>query len=259
LFSNVEGTISYGQNVQEQILKGQSNLFDGGGAKITHKPMLRPSPEWQDTEKLSREKAVLGFYVSGHPLLKYRDEIEGLATAKLNEAPSVKPSSTIRVCGIISDIKKKIDKRGKTMAFVIIEDFSGKADCIVFADAYQKYSSLLQSGSIIMMTGKNDGNEEAIKVIVNEVIGIEEVRKRYTKSVILNLNLDVMGEKEAFELIKLIEQNKGKCQCLFNLSGSGLSNNSIYLTRKYTIDPNRQFTNAVKMLLGESSVRLADK
>ena len=115
LFSN-----AYGQDLQEQIEKGQSNLFDIGGAKVTNRPMMRNTPDWSEAEKLSREKIVLGFYVSGHPLLKYRDEIDGLATAKLNEAQSVRPGSTIRVCGIISDLKKKIDKRGKTMAFVTI-------------------------------------------------------------------------------------------------------------------------------------------
>ena len=256
IFTNVEAAIAYGQNLQEQIEKGQSNLFDLGGAKITNRPMFRTVAEWAETEKLSREKAVLGFYVSGHPLLKYRDEIDGLSTAKLGEAESVKPNSTIRVCGIISDIKKKIDKRNRTMAFVTIEDFTGKADCIVFADAFQKYADLLHDGSIVMMIGKNDGNEEAIKVIVNEIIAIDDVRKKYAKSVIINLNLDSTTEKDVFELVKIIEHNQGKCQCYLNISGSGLVNNSIYLTRKYTVDPNRQFIEAVKKLLGEETVRL---
>jgi DNA polymerase-3 subunit alpha len=256
IFNNVEAAIAYGQDLQEQIEKGQSNLFDLSGAKITNRPMFRNVAEWLETEKLSREKAVLGFYVSGHPLLKYRDEIDGLSTAKLGEADSVKPNSTIRVCGIISDIKKKIDKRNRTMAFVTIEDFTGKADCIVFADAFHKYAELLQLGSIVMMIGKNDGNGEAIKVIVNEILGIDEVRKKYAKGVVINLNLDSTKEKDVFELVKLIEHNQGKCQCLLNLSGSGLANNSIYLTRKYTVDPNRQFMDAVKKLFGQETVRL---
>jgi DNA polymerase-3 subunit alpha len=256
LFNNVEVVTTHGQNIQEQILKGQSNLFDHTSAKVAHRPTLKIADEWSESEKLSREKSVLGFYVSGHPLLKYRDEIEGLATAKLGEASIVKPNSTVRVCGIISDIKKKVDRRGKMMAFVTIEDFTGKADCIVFADAFQKYASQLYVGSIVMMAGKNDGSEEAIKVIVNEIIGMNEVRKKFIKGVIINLNLDTTSEKDAFELVKLIEQNKGNCQCLLNLSGSGLANNSIYLTRKYTVNPNRQFTEAVKQLFGQYSVRL---
>jgi DNA polymerase-3 subunit alpha len=256
IFANVEAAIAYGQDLQVQIEKGQSNLFDLGGAKVTNRPMFRHIEEWPETEKLSREKAVLGFYVSGHPLLKYRDEIDGLSTAKLGEADSVKSNSTLHVCGIIAEIKKKIDKRSRTMAFVTIEDFTGKADCIVFADAFQKYAELLQVGSIVMMIGKNDGNEEAIKVIVNEIIGIDDVRKKYAKGVVINLNLDRMQESDVFDLVKLMEHHQGKCQCLLNISGSGLANNSIYLTRKYTVDPSPHFTDAVKKLLGQETVRL---
>ena len=256
IFNNVEAAIEYGQDLQIQIEKGQSNLFDLSGAKVTNRPMLRNVTEWPETDKLSREKTVLGFYVSGHPLLKYRDEIDGLSTAKLGEADSVKPNSTLRVCVIISDIKKKIDKRNRTMAFVTIEDFTGKADCIVFADAFQKYADLLFVGSIVMMIGKNDGNDESIKVIVNDIIGIEDVRKKYAKGVVINLNLDLTKEHDVFELVKLIEHNQGKCQCLLNILGSGLDNNSIYLSRKYTVDPNRQFMDQVKKLLGQETVRL---
>ena len=256
LFNNVEAAISYGQNLQEQITKGQSSLFDSGGAKLSHRPTMRATTDWQETEKLSREKAVLGFYVSGHPLHKYQDEIEGLAITKLDAAQTVKPNATIRVCGIISDIKKKVDKRGKNMAFVTIEDFTGKADCIVFADAFQKYSALIYAGSIVMMIGKNDGNEEVIKVIVNEIIGIEDVRKKYIKSIIIDIDLDTVRESDIFELVKLIEHSKGKCQCLLNISGSEFVNNSIYLTRNYTVAPTRQFTDAVKQIFGEKAVRL---
>ena len=256
LYANVESAISYGQKLQEQKEKGQSSLFEHSGAKLLSRPALRSVIDWIDTEKLSREKSVLGFYVSGHPLLKYRDEIDGLATAKLGDAESVKPNSIVRVCGIITDIKRKIDKRNKAMAFVTIEDFTGKADCIIFSDQYQKYSSLLQIGSIVMMTGKNDGNEEAIKVIVNEIISIEDVRKKFTKSILINLNLDNTNEQTAFELVKLIEQNTGKCQCFLNFYGSGLTNNLIYLARRFTVNPNRQFTDAIKLLLGAESVKL---
>jgi len=60
-------------------------------------------------------KNCAGIYVSGHPLLKYRDEIDGLSTAKLGEADSVKQIPPSGSAGIISDIKKKIDKRNRTM------------------------------------------------------------------------------------------------------------------------------------------------
>ena len=256
LFASVEGAIGYGQSSQEHAGRGQSSLFEGAVAKLQIKPTMRHAEPWGEMEKLSREKSVLGFYVSGHPLNKYADEIDSFASAKLGDPGSVKPGATVRVCGIVSDVKKKIDKRGNNMAFITIEDFSGKAECIVFSDPFQKYAELLKPGSIVMVIGKNDGSSEAIKVIVNEVIGIDKVRERFARSVMLNVNLDAMNEGTIIELGKLLERHRGKCQCYLNVTGGGLGRNSVYLTRKYVIDPNQQFLAAVKQLLGPSSVRL---
>ena len=256
LFNSADRFVSYGQGVQESSGRGQSTLFDSSSAKIFSRPALPAVAEWNESEKLSREKAILGFYVSGHPLMKYVDEIEAFASAKLGDPHSIKPNSTIRVCGIVSNIKKMNDKRGNPMAFISIEDFTGKAECIVFSDAFKKFGNALSMGSIVMVLGKNDGNDEAIKVIVNEVIPIDKVKERFIKSVLLDVDLDSVNEGTIFELGKLFERHKGNCVCYFNVNGGGLAKNSIYFTRKYVVDPNNQFISAVKNLLGESAVRL---
>ncbi|HAV22154.1 MAG TPA: DNA polymerase III subunit alpha [Bacteroidetes bacterium] len=256
LFANVEGAIGYGQGRQEQKGKGQSNLFDGGAMQVQARPAMREVHPWGEQEQLHREKSVLGFYVSGHPLMKYVDEIEGFASAMLGSPESVRPNSTVRVFGIVTDVKKKIDKRGNTMAFITIEDFSGKAECIVFSDPFQKYGKLLEPGSIVMVIGRNDGSDEAIKVIVNEVIAIDDVRKRFAKSVMVNLNLDTTSESSVHELAVLLERHTGSCPCYLNVVGGGSDKNSLYLARKFTINPNPQFTSAVRQLLGPGSVRL---
>ncbi len=73
---------------------------------------------------------------------------------------------------------------------------------------------------------------------------------------VINLNLDAVKEQDVYELMKLLERNKGKCQCILNLSGSGLDNNSIYLARKYSVDPNRQLMEDIKKLLGQETVHV---
>lgn len=256
LIASLESILSYGQHIQEQRERGQSNLFDSSSTGTVMRPTLKHTPPWTETEKLEKEKSVLGFYVSGHPLLKYRDEIDGLATARLGDPESAKPNSTVRVCGIITDIKKKIDKRGKTMAFLSIEDFTGKAECIAFADTYQKYLTLLQPGSIVMLIGKNDGDESAIKVIINEVLPIDEVRKKLTKNVFVSINLDTVTEEKVYEFIKLLQKYPGKCRCYLNAFGGNLPNNLIYLLQRYSVDPSSEFTAAIRSLFGKNSIHL---
>jgi DNA polymerase-3 subunit alpha len=256
LFGSIESIISYGQHVQEQIQKGQSSLFEGGSAKSMLRPKLKETAPWSQMEILEKEKSVLGFYVSGHPLLKYRDEIDGLATARLGDAESVATNSTVRVCGIITNAKKTIDKRGKTMAFVTIEDFTGKAECTVFADVYKKYIDLLHPGSIVMLIGKNDGSEEAIKVIVNEVIPIDDVRKKIAKEIWVFIDLDAITEESMHEFEKLVQKHSGKCRLYFNPQCGNLKDNSIYFSNKYFVNPSPEFTNEAKALFGENSIRL---
>ncbi|MGH2569102.1 MAG: OB-fold nucleic acid binding domain-containing protein, partial [Bacteroidota bacterium] len=256
LFAAVERAIAYGQHAQEQLVRGQNNLFEAGGAKIQVKPLLPHVNPWNETETLSREKAVLGFYVSGHPLMKYVDEIDAFATVKLGQVENFSNNSAVRVCGIVTALKKKVDKRGNLMAFVTIEDFTGKAECIVFSDAFKKYSQLLESDSMVMVSGKGEISGDSLKILVNDVTAIDSLREKFTKSIVLYLNLDQVSDQTVVEMRELMEKHRGKCMCYFSVSGGGLMKNSIYFTRKYAVEPNGQFIDAMKQLLGASAVQL---
>ncbi len=256
VFAAVERAIGYGQHVQEQLIRGQNSLFDLGGAKVQVKPMLPQVQPWSEAEVLSREKAVLGFYVSGHPLSKYSDEIEAFSTVRLGQVEEFQNGATVRVCGIVTSVKKKVDKRGNLMAFVTIEDFTGKAECIVFSDSFQRYGKLLADDAMVMVIGKGETNGEALKIIVNDVVPMEDVRARFTKSILLSLNLDRVDERAVVELRLLMERHRGKCQCYIRVSGGGLPDKSVYLSRNYTVDPSPQLITAMRQLFGASTVRL---
>ncbi len=256
LFEAVDKALSHGQQVQESTGKGQSTLFEIGGAKIQLRPALPHVSPWSESERLAREKAALGFYLSGHPLEKFRDEIEAFSTTTLGDVSNVKPNSTVRVCGIVSSVRRKIDKKGNTMAFVTIEDFTGKGDLIVFSDAFQKYSNYLALESMIMAIGKGESNGDLLKVLVNEIVPMERVRDRFTKSIALTVNVDQVDEGTILELRKLMERHRGKCVCYFHVVGGGLDANSVYWARRLTVEPSPQFLGSLKQLLGSSAVRL---
>ena len=220
------------------------------------RPSLPPMEPWKETEVLAREKAVLGFYLSGHPLDKYREEIEAFSNVQLGNALAVKTGSIARACGIVAAVKRKIDKKGNTMAFVTVEDFTGKADCIVFSDAFQKHNKILVPDSMVMVIGKGETTGDLLKILVNDVIPMENVRERYTKSIALSVDLDVVSEDTVQRLRMIMEKHRGKCPCYLNVKGGGLAKNSIYLARNVSVEPTSQFFGLVKQLLGPSSIRL---
>ena len=256
LFESVERAIGYGQKAQEARERGQSSLFETGVTRVQTRPSLPSVQPWSDGEKLSREKSVLGFYVSGHPLRKYEEEIMAFSNARFGEPESLNPQAAVRVCGIVSAVKKKIDKRGNLMAFVSLEDFTGKGECIVFSDSFQKYSGILTPDAMVMVVGKGEVSGDTVKILVNEVIPMEQVREKFTKSVNLLVDLDRVNEDTVVELRKLLEEHRGKCLCYLTVTGGGLERNSLYLTRRHVVNPDGIFIDAIKQLLGPTAVRL---
>ena len=257
LFENVERAVTFGSTLQSQSLTGQSGLFDsaGTGSQRVMYPSLFESTAWTETQKLMHEKTMLGFYVSGHPLLKFEHEINEFANVHFGDVNGFRNGSTARACGVVSAVKKKIDKRGNTMAFVELEDFSGKADCIVFSDAYGKYQQYLRPDAMVMVVGKGEVNGELLKILVNEVDPMETVREKFTKSIILSINVNAIQEQTITELRALMEKSKGNCSCYFNVVQEGT--NKMYHTRKYTVEPSDAFVGEARRILGPQAVRFS--
>lgn len=257
-FENIERAANFGSAYQEQSLSGQSSLFDTGadaGKTVISYPVMPPIAQWTEHEKLQREKNVLGFYVSGHPLLKYEQEVNEFSNVHFSDPSGFTSGSTARACGIVTQVKRKIDKRGNTMAFITMEDFTGRAELVVFADTYTKFRQHLEPDSMVFVTGKGEVNGDMIKILVNEVYPMEKVREKFTKSIILSINVSDIKENTIIELRNLLERNKGNCACYFDVIDS--AKRVKYQTRKYSVDPSDEFMDQLKKILGPQSVRLA--
>ena len=259
LFDCVEKAIQFGQHDQGYQLVGQSTLFEGGvsAARVSHFPPLPECAPWTESEKLQREKNVLGFYVSGHPLLKYEMEVNAFSTATLGDAATVKPGSVVRACGIVTALKKKVDKKGNMMAFVTLQDFSGKGDCIVFSDAYRLHQNHLHPEAMIMVIGKAEHAGDSLRIIVNEVYPMEHVRQRFTKSITLSLNLNDVTEQTITRLREVAERHRGKCSCYISVAAGEQAPPVRFKSVKFSIEPTDQFISDIENILGPRSVRIS--
>ena len=254
-FDAIENATTFGLRQQEQELSGQAGLFDiSGGTEtpVIAYPTLPDIRRWTEFEKLQHEKNVLGFYVSGHPLLKYEHEVKELSTVPLGDPSALKPGSMVRACGIVTAVKRKIDKRNNTMAFVMIEDFTGAAECIVFADAFQKYQNDLTQDAIVMVVGKGELNGPTLKILVNEVLPIERVRERFTRSVMVSIDLDLVKEENIVALRQLFESNQGKIPCFLKVRGESATR--VYQSTRFLVDPSEQLVQGVQEVLGPNSI-----
>jgi DNA polymerase III subunit alpha len=252
-FENIDRAVAYGQAMQESRVNGQSSLFDTIGAQAARYPQMVETAQWTELDRLMREKGVLGFFVSGHPLMKYEQELRQFTTVRLADPSGVKPGGTVRAGGIVTAVKKKIDKRNNTMAFVTIEDFGGKAECIVFSDPYAKYQQFLEKDAMVMVVGKGELNGDLLKILVNEVYPIEKIREKFTKSVVLSLNLKSLTESTITDLRMLMEDNRGTCPCYFSVKDE--RSTRLFQSTRYTVEPSDRFLEQVTRMLGPKSIQ----
>jgi DNA polymerase-3 subunit alpha len=256
---NLERAVSFGQAAQNHAAPGQATLFDSLGPKAAPSiryPDLLVSNPWSEPDKLAREKSVLGFYVSGHPLLRFQEEVIEFANVQLGDVSGFSGGATARACGIVTAVRRKIDRRNNMMAFVTIEDFTGKGDCIVFSDPYARYQDLLRVDTMVMVVGKGELNGDSLRILVNEVIPMERVREKFAKSVVLSIHVSDMQEQTVSRLREVMEHHQGNVPCYLNVLDTGSA--QLFHARRYSIDASDGFVTEVTKMLGPRSVSFSN-
>ncbi len=204
LFQSIETAIEFAHRSQAEKANGQTSMFDLDESVEISAPILPDLKAWDKQTRLNREKSVLGFYLSGHPLDQYREEVKTFSTVALDSIHSLKESAIIRICCVIADVKIHYDRKKRPMAFIKLEDFGGTAEALTFADQYEQYRDLLHIDSMVMVRGKvnfRDGDEA--KLIIDEVIPLEQASERFTKSICLAIQTD-RTETDFLDQIKTI-------------------------------------------------------
>jgi DNA polymerase-3 subunit alpha len=193
----VELAVDFSKKMHEKKDLGMEDMFGGSISQTINEPNLPEISNWTDEERLNKEKEFLNFYISGHPMDAYKPYITSLATLELGNKDSNLFGETVRVTGIISSIRTRLDKKNETIAFVILEDYSGRAECIFWSNSYRKYKDMIVENNVVMFIGKAEGGksdngetEAEIKVIVDQVQSLEEAANNYAKGFYIKVESD---------------------------------------------------------------------
>ncbi|HET7426734.1 MAG TPA: DNA polymerase III subunit alpha [Gemmatimonadales bacterium] len=167
------------QLLQQEKEAGQASLF---GESTAPRPQPRPLPDippWTEAERLVKEKEVLGFFISGHPLERFRDEVELFGTrttATLGEWSE----HPVTVAAVVTGVKRQISKKtGKEYARLVLEDFHGTAEAIVFPDAWAKLNGTILPDAALLLTGgysDRDRGEDHAPFIVEAARALDDLK-----------------------------------------------------------------------------------
>jgi DNA polymerase III subunit alpha len=168
LFNCIDDAVSASAAAQRDRMAGQVSLFDETTAATTSRK--RPATPWSEHQKLSYEKELLGFYVSGHPLDAYADLFEAKNYRSIASLGELDDRAPFKIAGAIVEVEKKFTrKEGKPFAVVWIEDRTDMLEVVVWNEVYLKVSGALEAGRVIEIKGTLDKRDEIPRAVAQEI------------------------------------------------------------------------------------------
>jgi len=245
---------------REEIELGQSNLFGGAGEGVETGPSgdeFPDVPEWPLDQKLKGEKDTLGFYVTGHPLTRFADEIERFAEGRIAELAE-RVDQSVRVAGVLGNLKKQKIKKGmnegKTMLKATLEDTSGTIGVAIFASLYEKVQGWVRDDLPVLATANVRESGGALELTIQEITPLEGIRERRARELAIRVNLAYADENVLTRLQERLRRHPGTTPVSIRLVRPGEFEATLKAADSMRIAPSPSLTSEIQALAGEGSV-----
>ena len=250
MMEGLDFALKSAQKAQDDRERGQISLFDLGdsGPAEFEQRALPDVAEWSEMEQLGRERELLGFFVSGHPLSRYRRDLLTFATP-LDQLEDQPVGGQLRVGGLISRISALTDRRGQPFAFVTLEDIAGKGDIAFFSESYAAHRELLEQDRIILVEGRLTERNGRLSIQADKAFPMDEARAKLTRSVNLLLPYEEVESGILQNLRQVCERYTGTCELVLHLQNGG-SKDAVVRSRTIRVSPCDDLLREVDALIG---------
>lgn len=236
-------TLSTVQGRQGSV--GQALLFKEGAVS-------KEKESFSSTERLSFEKDSLGFYLSGHPLDRYSDELTAFTTATSSSLAGLPVGNEVILSGIITKRRKRQIKNGDLLVILTLEDLEGIYDATLFGDSL--IGQIPEKDLPILVKGRIGLFRENKNVKVGKIIPLSKVRNELVHSVEIHLNMIGLTEETLKNLKAILENSPGDKEVFLRMEENGKY--IIARCKTLKISPKKTTLSKIRRLLGESSVIL---
>jgi DNA polymerase-3 subunit alpha len=261
LFSSYEETMNLSQRLRKSKASSQVSLLEGldaasGGGSMNGAITPPEVGEWDHKELLMHEKEALGFYITGHPLSRYRQKLEFITNASSTNLAERRDQEEVIIAGVVSNIKELTTKRKDIMAYITLEDLYGSMNVICFADIYQRSKALLKGDEPLLLKCQIDISEENVKIIANDITALQDAPdiSPYS-SVHFQVETQSMSSEDYILQIKyLSDKYKGTAEGFIHLL-NGNSETIIFLGSDCCFQLTPELLQATRLVLGPNSIK----
>jgi DNA polymerase-3 subunit alpha len=258
----LDTAIEQAQKAQRDAESGQHGLFGVFADETAEqtRDALPNVPDWDEHTRLAAEKEILGFFITGHPMEKYKEKLAELNALSSEDIAAMKKSTAkdenITTAGLISGLRVAKSRRGELWAQASLEDMLGKVELLVFPEAYRKLAEKVKLEVPVLVRGGVRIEEGANpKVTANDIIALDEARVPLPKALRIRIPLDHASGGTVDALHALFRERQGEAKVLFDVEREG-DYMVVMEAEGYNVMPDRSFLGRVEELCGRGSVRV---
>ena len=263
LMAVIDKAIERAQKTQRDAESGQHGLFGvfQQDESHDHNDKLPNVPDWDEHQRLAAEKEILGFFITGHPLEKYKDKLEDFRALTTEDICALKNSTgkdEVYAGGVICNVRVLKSKKGEYYAQGTFEDMLGSVDLLVFPEAFRRLQEkvklevpVLVRGGVRVEEGSNP------KLLVSEITSLEEAQPKLPRSLRIRIPLETATDGTVEALHSLFIERKGESKVLFDVERQG-DFMVVMEAEGYNVQPDRNFIARVEQLCGRGAVRVID-
>ena len=261
LMAAIDRAMEAGQKQQRDREQGQASLLGMlGGAEpgAPRAPERLPDvADWPEGERLAYEKESLGFFITGHPLERYKAELAQWANATVGTLAQLGEKEAT-IGGIVTALRLLKTKKGDRMATFVLEDLEGGAEVLVFPEAYKKAAARLADDVIVLVKGRAEALDEGrFRLLASDVMPLETAKLSEARYVTIRVPVGSWDKTKGERLRDILGSHKGDCPVTLEMVRPGSFAVAVAPSAYFRVRPDEVLRTEVEGLLGPGSLILA--
>ena len=266
LLAGLDAAFNSAQAVQKERDSAQDSLFGDllgggdGGVALVSAPPLPKVEKWTETERLAREKEILGFFISGHPLNRYREDM-ALFEGRTNTVTlKSQRDQKIELACVVTEAARQVSKKdGSEWGRITVEDFHGTATVLAFGESWAKYKDVLKQDAPVVIRGavsSRERDEEDPPVFLDGATPLSAVRESGEVGVVIELGSAGPATDAIEEAKRLLAEHAGPGPLIVSWKNGGDGEAARLRSRSLKVAPRDELLSALRAALGDDRVRL---
>jgi DNA polymerase III subunit alpha len=252
----IDRAIDSGLRSSRDRAMGQHGLFGMVEEEMKTEYPLAKLPDWTMEQKLAGEKELLGIYVSGHPLDRFKEKISDLATHFTDKLEGLEKGVSVIMCGLLTGVVRKTNREGKYWAAMKLDDGRGTADAMVFATRYEELLGAIQEEAAVFIRASILPEEGAPpKLSIQEMIKLEDARVDLPSVISIRIWLkDETSIEKANALSELFTRKRGSTEVRLRLEK--VRDFQVVMDVAEKVRPDREFRAELEKICGPESMEI---